>query len=370
MDLLAVDKASFSSGYLRLPQDELDRRIRAARASLGASTIVLGHHYQREEVIRHADVTGDSLKLSQHAAARTDARFIVFCGVHFMAESADILAAPHQSVLLPDLKAGCSMADMADADQVRACWSRLAAACGPDTVLPVTYMNSSADIKAFCGENAGIVCTSSNAGAVFRWAFERRPRLLFLPDEHLGRNTGVAHGIPLDAMAVYDPDRSAGGLTDGEIRRARVILWKGFCSVHQRFTVEQIERARAQNPGVRVIVHPECTHEVVRAADESGSTERIARRIDESPEGSVWAVGTEINLVMRLAARNPGKTIVHLDDCVCFCSTMFRIDPPHLCWALESLVAGRPVNVIRVPDDTKRAARAALQRMLDLPPGP
>jgi quinolinate synthase len=366
-DLMSIDAASFSARYLRMPPEELDERIRRAKATLGSRAVVLGHHYQREEIIRHADITGDSFKLSQMAAARREALYIVFCGVHFMAESADILAGPGQSVMLPDLKAGCSMADMADGDQVEECWSRLESAAGRDPALPVTYMNSSADIKAFCGDHGGSVCTSSNACEVYRWAYGERPRVLFLPDEHLGRNTGVAFGIPLDEMAVYDPLAPRGGLSDEEIRRARLILWKGHCSVHQRFTVQQIERLRALHPGIRVIVHPECTHEVVGAAEEYGSTERIIRRVTESPDGSVWAVGTEINLVMRLAATNPTKTILHLEDCVCFCSTMYRIDPPHLCWVLESLVEGRPVNVIRVPAETKRSARAALDRMLSLP---
>ena len=366
-DLLNIDTRTFSAGYLRLGAEELDRRIREAKKALGPRAVVLGHHYQRDEIIRHADMTGDSFKLSQMAAARRDAEFIVFCGVHFMAESADILAAPGQTVVLPDLKAGCSMADMADIEQVEECWARLESVLGRDPAMPVTYMNSSADIKAFCGERGGVVCTSSNAGAVYRWAFAERPRILFLPDEHLGRNTGAAFGIPLGEMAVYDPRTPGGGLSDGEIRNARLILWKGFCSVHQRFTVEQIERARAEHPGIRVIVHPECAYEVVQAADENGSTERIIRRVGESPDGTAWAVGTEINLVMRLAEANPSKTIVHLEDCVCFCSTMYRIDPPHLCWVLESLVEGHPVNVVRVPAETKRWARLALDRMLALP---
>jgi quinolinate synthase len=350
----------------RADPGELQRRIEAAKAALGERVVVLGHHYQRDEVIRHADFTGDSFKLAQLAATRPRAEFIVFCGVHFMAESADVLSAPRQRVVLPDLNAGCTMADMARREQVEECWDALAETLG-DEVLPVTYMNSSAAIKAFVGERGGAVCTSSNARAVLEWAFRRKPRVLFLPDQHLGRNTGHRMGIPLQAMPVWDPYEDGGGLDAKRLREARIVLWKGHCSVHNRFTPEMVDRRRAQIPGVRVIVHPECRFEVVQKADAIGSTEGILKRVRESPEGTRWAVGTELNLVSRLAREAaPGKQVVSLDDCFCVCSTMFRIDPPHLAWSLEALAEGRVVNEVEVPEATAREARVALDRMLEI----
>jgi quinolinate synthase len=343
-------------------------RARAAKEALGDRVFVLGHHYQRDEVIAFADVTGDSFKLARDAAARPDAEYIVFCGVHFMAESADILTGPEQKVVLPDLAAGCSMADMARLGQVEAAWAALAAAGIADDVVPVTYMNSSADIKAFCGRHGGVVCTSSNAETVLRWAFEQGTKVLFLPDQHLGRNTAVLKlGIPLDACVVWDPQRPNGGLTPEQLADATVILWKGHCSVHGRFSPDTIDELRATVPGIQVLVHPECQHEVVLAADLVGSTEFIIRTIEEAPAGSAWAIGTELNLVKRLAAAHPDKRIVFLDRNVCYCSTMNRIDLPHFVWALESLVAGVVPNVIEVDPDTEHFAKVALQRMLDLP---
>jgi quinolinate synthase len=346
----------------------LVERARAAKATLGDRVFVLGHHYQRDEVIRFADVTGDSFKLARDAAARPEAEFIVFCGVHFMAESADILTAPEQKVVLPDLAAGCSMADMARLGQVEAAWAALGAAGIVDQVVPVTYMNSSADIKAFCGRNGGVVCTSSNARTVLEWAFEQGTKVLFLPDQHLGRNTAVLElGIPLDRCVVWDPRLPDGGLSAEELAGATMILWKGHCSVHGRFSPGTVDELRATIPGVQVLVHPECRHEVVVKADLVGSTEFIIRTIEEAPAGSAWAVGTELNLVKRLAARHPDKRIVFLDRNVCYCSTMNRIDLPHFVWALESLVAGVVPNVIEVDPDTEHFAKVALQRMLDLP---
>jgi quinolinate synthase len=344
--------------------EELQERIARAKASLGPRVVVLGHHYQRDEVIRHADFRGDSFKLAQHAASRPEADLIVFCGVHFMAESADVLSASHQKVVLPDMNAGCTMADMAEIDQVEECWDGITSIIG-DEVVPVTYMNSTASLKAFVGRHGGAVCTSSNARAILEWAFERKPRVLFFPDQHLGRNTGYRMGIPLEQMIVWDPYEDRGGLSDDAIRSARVLLWKGHCSVHNRFTPDMVDRRREQIPGVKVIVHPECRFEVAQKADAIGSTEGILKTIAESPAGSKWAVGTELNLVNRMAREMaPGKKIVSLDDCFCVCSTMFRIDPPHLAWALESLVEGRVVNQVAVPPETARDARVALDRML------
>ncbi|WP_018654871.1 quinolinate synthase NadA [Actinomadura flavalba] len=343
-------------------------RAEAAKAALGDRVFVLGHHYQRDEVIRFADVTGDSFKLAQQAAARPDAPYIVFCGVHFMAESADILTAGHQQVVLPDLAAGCSMADMATFDQVEECWEALEDLGIADDVVPVTYMNSSADIKAFVGRRGGVVCTSSNAKRALDWAYERGSKVLFLPDQHLGRNTAVLEmGLSLDDCVVYNPHRPNGGLPEGTLQDARMILWKGHCSVHGRFSLDSVNDVRARVPGVNVLVHPECRHEVVRAADQVGSTEYIIRTIEAAPAGSAWAIGTELNLVKRLATQNPDKQIMFLDKAVCFCSTMNRIDLPHLVHSLESLAAGEVVNQIQVDADTAHYARLALDRMLALP---
>ena len=343
-------------------------RARAAKDALGDRVFVLGHHYQRDEVIAFADVTGDSFKLAQQAAARPEAEFIVFAGVHFMAESADILTSPSQQVLLPDLAAGCSMADMATFDQVEQCWEDLQAAGVADVTVPVSYMNSSAAIKAFTGEHGGTICTSSNAKRALTWAFEQGSKVLFLPDQHLGRNTAVREmGLTLDDCVVYDPRKPGGGLTAQQLRDATMVLWKGHCSVHGRFTAESVRDVRDRVPGVTVLVHPECTHEVVSAADLVGSTEMIISTLEASPAGSAWAIGTELNLVRRLAKEHPDKTVVFLDRAVCFCSTMNRIDLPHLVWTLESLVQGRVVNQISVEPRTAEHARAALDRMLALP---
>jgi len=346
----------------------MDERIAAARRALGTSTILLGHHYQRDEVIRFADFTGDSYKLSK-AAAETDAQYIVFCGVHFMAESADVLGHPGQQVILPDLNAGCSMADMAEIGQVEDCWETLLGSGVTETdILPLTYMNSSAAIKAFCGERGGLVCTSSNARGAFEWAFRRAKKILFLPDQHLGRNTGYAMGIPLTEMVVYDPWQLNGGITPQRLREAKVILWKGHCSVHQRFLPEHVDKVRAKYPGIQVIVHPECRLEVCQKADALGSTERLIKLVEQAPEGSAFAIGTEIHLVNRLAKRFApmGKHIVTLDDTGCLCTTMYRISPQHLAWALENLIEGRVVNRIQVRDDVKHWARVALDRMLEI----
>ncbi|WP_296604514.1 quinolinate synthase NadA [Nocardioides sp.] len=348
----------------------LVERARAAKEALGDRVFVLGHHYQRDEVIQFADVTGDSFKLARDAAARPDAEFIVFCGVHFMAESADILTGPGQQVILPDLAAGCSMADMARLTQVELAWEALEAAGIAGAVVPVTYMNSSADIKAFCGRNGGLVCTSSNAEVALEWAFEQRPdaKILFLPDQHLGRNTAVQKmGLTVDDCVVWDPHRPGGGLTPEQLRDARMILWKGHCSVHGRFSPEVVDELRATIPDVQILVHPECRHEVVLKADLVGSTEFIIKTIEAAPAGSSWAIGTELNLVKRLAAAHPDKNISFLDKTVCYCSTMNRIDLPHLVWALESLVAGTVVNRIEVDPETEKWALVALERMLSLP---
>lgn len=347
---------------------DLVDRARAARAALGARAFLLGHHYQRDEVIAFADVTGDSFTLAREAAARPDAEFIVFCGVHFMAESADILTSPHQQVILPDLAAGCSMADMATFDQVEECWEVLADAGVADTTVPVSYMNSSAEIKGFTGRHGGTICTSSNAKQALAWAYQRGEKVLFLPDQHLGRNTAVRElGLALEDCVLFDPHKPGGGLTPRQLQQAPMILWRGHCSVHGRFSLESVRDVRERVPGVNVLVHPECRHEVVEAADLVGSTEYIITTIEAAPTGSAWAIGTELNLVRRLALAHPDKTIAFLDRAVCFCSTMNRIDLPHLVWALESLVRGDVVNRITVDPDTARHARAALDQMLALP---
>ena len=346
----------------------LVERARAAKAALGDRVFVLGHHYQRDEVIAFADVTGDSFRLAQQAAARPEAEFVVFCGVHFMAESADVLTGPDQAVLLPDLAAGCSMADMATFAQVEECWEVLAEAGVADVTVPVTYMNSSAAIKAFTGRHGGTVCTSSNARRALEWAFSRGEKVLFMPDQHLGRNTAVLElGMSLDDCVVYDPHRPGGGLTPQQLRDARVVLWKGHCSVHGRFTAQSVADVRERVPGVQVLVHPECRHEVVLEADLVGSTEFIIKTLEAAPAGSSWAIGTELNLVRRLAQDHPDKTVVFLDRTVCFCSTMNRIDLPHLVRTLEELVAGRVPNRIEVEPGTAAQARAALDQMLALP---
>src|SRR5512146_2443063 len=338
--------------YLVLPDHSLEERIAAAKNELRGQAIILGHHYQRDEVIRFADFRGDSYRLSQEAA-KAQGRYIVFCGVHFMAESADILSRPGQVVILPDLNAGCSMADMAEITQVEDCWEQLVEAGltseGGEGITPITYINSTAAIKAFCGERGGVVCTSSNAAAAMRWGWEHNPRLLFLPDQHLGRNTGYAMGVPLEHMVVWDPYRPGGGLTPEQLRAARVILWKGHCSVHQRFLPEHVQAARGKYPGIRVIVHPECRWEVCRKADGIGSTERLLKLVREAPAGAQFAVGTEIHLVNRMAKEfaPQGKKVISLDDSGCLCTTMFRISPQHLCWALEHLVEGNVVNRIQ-----------------------
>jgi len=354
--------------YLAMPDTSLDQRLAAAKGELGRRAVVLGHHYQRDEVMKFADYRGDSLKLSQLAASREDAEFIVFCGVHFMAESADILRRDGQRVILPDLSAGCSMADMADIGQVEDCWEALEGLGLAEGLIPVTYMNSSAAIKAFCGQHGGTVCTSSNAGAAFRWALERGQRILFLPDQHLGRNTGFAMGIPLAHMPVWDPSAPRYGSSGGpdRYRGAQVILWRGYCSVHMRFLPENVDRARELYPGVRVIVHPECRWEVVQKADAVGSTEGIIREVVGAPAGTAWAVGTEIHLVNRLAREHPDRFITSLDSSGCLCTTMYRISPQHLLWTLENLLEGRAVNVIRVDDQVRHWARVALDRMLSI----
>ncbi|HEX8474188.1 MAG TPA: quinolinate synthase NadA [Pyrinomonadaceae bacterium] len=352
--------------YFGVSDAELSERIEAARRELGRRVVILGHHYQRDDVIRHADLTGDSFKLSVMAAERPDAEFIVFCGVHFMAESADILSAPHQKVILPDLGAGCSMADMASAEQVEDAWEQLESVgiLGDFSVMPITYMNSSAAIKAFCGEHGGVVCTSSNAVPLFDKSLKEADKLFFFPDQHLGRNTGVRFGIPVDEMALWDPSKELGGNTEEQLRRARLILWKGHCSVHGRFREWHVEQVRREVPGIKVLVHPECTREVVAKSDLNGSTEFIIKTLEAAPAGSKWAVGTEVNLVDRLKKRFPDKHIQLLAPDLCMCATMYRIAPQNLAWALESLVAGEVVNQIVVPEETARWARVALDRML------
>ncbi|NHC44904.1 quinolinate synthase NadA [Motilibacter aurantiacus] len=366
---LSSERGVDCPGDLPAPSDPgLAERARRARAALGDRAFVLGHHYQRDEVIEFADVTGDSFKLAQQAAARPEAEFVLFCGVHFMAESADILTSAEQQVVLPDLAAGCSMADMAALGQVEDAWEVLREAGLAASTVPVAYMNSSAAIKAFTGRNGGTICTSSNADRSLRWAFERGERVLFLPDQHLGRNTAVLQlGLSLEDCVVYNPHKPGGGVTLEQLRAAKMILWRGHCSVHGRFSRDNVDDVRARIPGVNVLVHPECRHDVVTAADSVGSTEHIIRTLEQAPAGSAWAVGTELNLVSRLAKAHPDKQVVFLDKTVCYCSTMNRIDLPHLVWALESLVAGRVVNRIVVDGDTAHWAKVALERMLALP---
>src|SRR5476651_1063502 len=371
------ERQTLPESYLGLSDDEMDRRIAAAKAALGRRLVILGHHYQRDEVMKFADYTGDSYKLARHVGERPDAEFVVFCGVHFMAESADVLTTERQQVILPDLAAGCSMADMADAEQLEQCWADLeemsrSARLQPsdsraEPCVPVTYINSAASIKAFCGEHGGVVCTSSNAAATLKWAWARGERILFLPDQHLGRNTAYAMGVPLDEMVVWDPNEIWGGLDPDAVKNARIILWKGHCSVHARFTARQIEQMRVQHRGIRVIVHPEVPWDVVQAADDSGSTEYIIKAVSESPAGSTWAVGTEIHLVNRLASQmQPGRTVLSLDQFGCLCSTMFRVSPNHLLWVLEGLVEGEVHNRIVVPDNQKHWTKVALDRMLSI----
>lgn len=344
---------------------ELDRRIRAARQRLGDQCVILGHHYQREEVYKYADLTGDSLKLARLASQRKDARHIVFCGVHFMAEVADMLSAPEQIVILPDLAAGCSMADMADLANVERVWRELGQVLPvEESVTPVTYVNSSAELKAFCGRHGGIVCTSSNAARILEWSFAQRQKVLFFPDQHLGRNSGYKMGIPQEEMVTWNPDLPMGGLTEQQIRQARIILWHGYCSVHQMFQPEHVTLFRQRHPGIQVIVHPECSLEVCKLADDQGSTERIQTVVRQSPPGSIWAIGTELNLVNRLKNEMPDKEIHFLCPIICMCSTMFRIDSQHLCWTLENLAAGYTVNPIHVPEEVAVPARVALERML------
>ena len=360
--------------FAALPAEEIRERVRTAKRVLGSRLVILGHHYQRESVIEFADFRGDSLKLSQLAALQQRAEFIVFCGVHFMAEAADILRRPRQSVILPDLKAGCSMADMAAGEDVEEAWERLVTAHG-DTLLPVTYMNSTAELKAFCGARGGVVCTSSNARAVLEWAWERKPHVFFFPDQHLGRNTAFAMGVPLGHMAEWDwrgEDLDRANARCYEADR-RLILWRGFCSVHTKFTRQEVDEARAADPAVRVLVHPECPFDVVRGADLAGSTEFIIEQVRQAPAGTHWVIGTEINLVRRLALEHPEQRIQSLQKSVCPCATMNRIDPAHLLWVLENLVEGHLVNVVQVPETVKHYAKVALERMLSLPgtgPGP
>jgi quinolinate synthase len=351
----------------RLTPQETDARIATARRCLGEDLIILGHHYQRDEIIKWADFRGDSLKLSQLAAEHPEAKYILFCGVHFMAESADILATEEQIVILPNMSAGCSMADMASSHQVEACWEDLATVTDTSRIVPITYVNSTAALKAFVGRNGGASCTSSNARKVVEWALERGDKLLFFPDQHLGRNTAVAIGLdPKKDMLLWDPHKPFGGVTPEEVQAKRVLLWKGHCSVHGRFHVDQIAKARADYPGVRVIVHPECPLDVVQAADLNGSTEYIINAITESPAGTTWAVGTEINLVNRLAHDQPDKKIFCLDPVVCPCSTMYRIHPHYLLWTMENLVQGVVVNQVKVKPDIAADARLALNRMLSI----
>ncbi len=365
---LASERGVSCTGELPAASDpDLVARAVAARAGLGSRALILGHHYQRDEVIQFADITGDSFKLAQAASVQSDAEFIFFCGVHFMAESADILTSPQQKVILPDLAAGCSMADMATASQVQECWKELERIGVASTTIPVTYMNSSAAIKSFTGENGGTICTSSNAQKTMEWALTKGSKILFLPDQHLGRNTAVLSlGLSLDDCVLWNPWKPMGGLTEDQIRSAAVILWRGHCSVHGRFTRDSVNEVRARIPGVNVIVHPECTHDVVTAADVVGSTEKIIQTVSQSAPGSKWAVGTELNLVSRLAANNPDKEVVFLDKAVCYCSTMNRIDLPHLVWAMESVLAGHIVNHIKVDERVARFSKLALDQMLAL----
>ena len=365
---LASERGVSCTGELPAASDpDLVARAVAARAGLGSRALILGHHYQRDEVIQFADITGDSFKLAQAASEQKDAEFIFFCGVHFMAESADILTSPQQKVILPDLAAGCSMADMATASQVQECWRELERIGVASATIPVTYMNSSAAIKSFTGENGGTICTSSNAQKTMEWALTKGSKILFLPDQHLGRNTAVLSlGLSLDDCVLWNPWKPMGGLTEDQIKNATVILWRGHCSVHGRFTRDSVNEVRARIPGVNVIVHPECTHDVVTAADVVGSTEKIIQTVSQSAPGSKWAVGTELNLVSRLAANNPDKEVVFLDKAVCYCSTMNRIDLPHLVWAMESVLAGHIVNHIKVDERVARFSKLALDQMLAL----
>ena len=365
---LASERGVSCAGELPSASDPtLVARARTARAALGDRALILGHHYQRDEVIEFADITGDSFKLAQYAASAPNAEFIFFCGVHFMAESADILTAPSQRVILPDLAAGCSMADMATAQQVRECWDQLERLGVASSTIPVTYMNSSAAIKSFTGEHGGTICTSSNAAKSLTWALEKGEKVLFLPDQHLGRNTAVLDlGMSLDDCVLWNPWKPMGGLTEEQIKNATMILWRGHCSVHGRFTRESIDEVRLRLPDVKVIVHPECQYEVVSHADLVGSTEKIIREVENSPAGSTWAVGTELNLVSRLAANNPDKKIVFLDKTVCYCSTMNRIDLPHLVWAMESILSGHIVNEIKVDPTVAKFSKMALEQMLAL----
>ena len=365
---LASERGVSCSGELPEASDpNLIARAIAAREALGNRALILGHHYQRDEVIRFADITGDSFKLAQAAAEQSNAEFIFFCGVHFMAESADILTTAQQRVILPDLAAGCSMADMATANQVNECWSQLEKLGIASQTTPVTYMNSSAAIKSFTGQHGGTICTSSNAEKTLRWAFNKSEKVLFLPDQHLGRNTAVLSlGLSLEDCVLWNPWKPMGGLTEDEIRGAKMILWRGHCSVHGRFTKESVDEVRARVEGVQIIVHPECQHEVVTAADVVGSTEKIIKTVSESPAGSKWAVGTELNLVSRLASDNPDKQVIFLDKTICYCSTMNRIDLPHLVWAMESVLAGHIVNEIKVDPTIAKYSKLALEQMLAL----
>ena len=366
---LSSERGVSCDGELPAASDPaLVERAKKARAALGNRAMILGHHYQRDEVIQFADITGDSFKLAQAAAANTTAEFIFFCGVHFMAESADILTSENQKVILPDLAAGCSMADMASASQVNECWDVLTELGVATKTIPVTYMNSTAAIKSFTGKNGGTVCTSSNAKRAMSWGFEQGEKILFLPDQHLGRNTAVLSlGLSLNDCVLWNPWKPRGGLTDDQIRNSKVILWRGHCSVHGRFTIKNVTEVRERVPGVKVLVHPECQNDVVSAADVVGSTEAIIKTVEQSPAGSKWAIGTELNLVQRLANAHPDKTVLFLDKTVCYCSTMNRIDLPHLVWAMETLVNGRLVNQISVDSETALNAKVALERMLALP---
>ena len=365
---LTSERGVSCAGELPAASDPgLVERARAARAALGSKVMILGHHYQRDEVIEFADITGDSFKLAQAAADNAQAEYVIFCGVHFMAESADVLTTANQKVILPDLAAGCSMADMASANQVDDCWNQLTELGIAQKTIPVTYMNSSAAIKSFTGKNGGTICTSSNAKSAMEWAFTQGEKILFLPDQHLGRNTAVmAMGLSLTDCVVWNPWKPMGGLTESELRKAKVILWRGHCSVHGRFNAQNVADVRERVPGVKVLVHPECQHEVVSIADVVGSTEKIIQTVTNSPAGSKWAIGTELNLVQRLSRTMPDKEIFFLDKTVCYCSTMNRIDLPHLVWAMESLVQGQVVNQIIVPDQVRKYSKLALERMLAL----
>ena len=352
--------------YMRTSPEQLEENISTARKKLGDRVVILGHHYQRDEVIKFSDKRGDSFKLSQYAADQESAEYIIFCGVHFMAETADILSSDNQKVILPNLTAGCSMADMAQTDDVLACWDALQNVIQNETVIPITYMNSTADIKSLCGKNDGIVCTSSNADKAFEWAYAKGDKVLFLPDQHLGRNTAVKMGISLDEMILWNPFKPMGGNSEESVKKAKLILWQGHCSVHTRFTVSQIEEARVKYNDVNVVVHPECTLDVVNAADSVGSTEHIKTVIEQSAPGTIWAVGTEISLVNRIRDENPDKTVFCLDSVVCPCSTMYRIHPAYLSWVLDGINEGVTVNQIMVDEDTKKYSKVALERMLSL----